>query len=315
MAQAVPASPFFSQIKILEQKLRAAQQEGIGLFGAASPGGDAASPYEYGGQLAVQSMAEPTGVDLNREAEEAVQEATRLREQMQRDIAARASQNAREHEVSACTRSEPPTGNHQRPPANPRILTVRHACAQSLAHRAAALDMSLRASEAARKRDQYLRENEMSDMRQQLDAERTRRTVEPVIVHARSPPGAGRQPVYHSAHSPPYDAPPGETPRLVDREWRLRAELSEATNEAHAARLAAQAAQEEQQRVTSELSARAASATQGVLKLQEEVRSSTLARGVSHTRATASATPRHVTTVASRRRPTLPYRRTLTHTA
>ena len=50
--------------------------------------------------------------------------------------------------------------------------------------------------------------------------------------------------------------------------------MAEATHEAQLARAAAQASAAEQQRVSSELSTRAAAATHGVLQLQEEVRSS-----------------------------------------
>ena len=57
---------------------------------------------------------------------------------------------------------------------------------------------------------------------------------------------------------------------IVEERDALRAELAEAPHEAQSARFAMQSLQEQHERSTAELSARAASATQGVLHLQEE---------------------------------------------
>ena len=118
---------------------------------------------------------------------------------------------------------------------------------EGLSARVSQLDQSLRASEASRKLDAVRNAEELYSVRNALENER-RRSASP-----------NRE---------------GAVAGSFTREWQLRAELAEATHEAQLARSQVQASQAEQQRMSAELSSRAASATQGVLKLQDEVRTS-----------------------------------------
>ena len=129
-----------------------------------------------------------------------------------------------------------------------------------LSKRVAHLDRSLRASEAARKHESRFSAHELHGMRQQLDSERVERQEwQPRRSEVEEEGGAETG---------------GSSSSLRTREWRLRAELAEATHEAASARTTAVAQAEEHQRVSADLAARAASATQGVLRLQEEVKAS-----------------------------------------
>ena len=217
------SSPFLSQIQRLEAKLRAAQQEAAALPPeAASASSETVTPKTGPGAVRTTAIAE-----------EAIEEAARLRQQMQRDLVARAEMQAREN--------------------------------AGLVRKVDGLDSSLRASEAARKREIAMFSGEMSEMRGQLDqaARRSVAEVTPLILHHRS-----------SVPGSPTRGPPPAEARLADQQWKLRAELAAATQEAQAARLAASAAQEEHQRSSTDLSVRATTATETVLRLQEEVRAS-----------------------------------------
>ena len=161
--------------------------------------------------------------DTMEQASPALREASDVRAMLQRSLVAKAQQQQQENE--------------------------------GLSQRVSLLDQSLRASEAARKREAALRSEELEEMKQQLETERRKRAE----YEEEEPPTAGR----------------GGSPRgFRSREWRLRAELAEATHEAAAARNASAQQAEDHGRANAELAARATHATQGVLKLQHEVRAS-----------------------------------------
>ena len=125
---------------------------------------------------------------------------------------------------------------------------------EGLSQRVAHLDRSLRQSEALRKRESAQRSDELQEVKMQLSSElRTRRSDD----EASPDVGGGGSPGTKSS-----------------REWRLRADLAEATRDLQVARSQQAAEADEHTRVSSDLAARAATATQGVVRLQEEVRAS-----------------------------------------
>ena len=129
---------------------------------------------------------------------------------------------------------------------------------EGLSHKVTHLNQSLRASEALRKNEASQRAQELREVRIQLDSERQRRRTS---EGEEAPPEDGGSMI-------------GSAGGVRSREWRLRADLAEATHDLALARSQAATHAEEQQRVSTELAARAATATQGVLRLQEEVKSS-----------------------------------------
>lgn len=268
---AAPGSPFLSQIQRLEEKLRAAQQ-----VTSVSFLDDEEDMVAAAAEQATGSGGSPSRQQQATEA--AIAEAAKLRQHMQHGIIARAEAQARENE--------------------------------GLASKVHGLDLSLRESEAMRKREGAQRELDMAEMAEmqkqharELELERRRRNFDVHLARASTTPGAAggslttpRPAIQHVSSAGLTPAASAMTPtanaaaqwrglasaaaaepldvRAGEREWALRAELAEVTHEAHAARQAAQTIQEEHERRSAELTSRAASATQGVLQLQAEVKAS-----------------------------------------
>ena len=247
MSHSTPAaSPFLEQIQKLEAKLRLAQDTAASSHG----GGGATS---YGGGLTEPSVPRsamrPSAGSVHRTpsasiAAEAIEEAADVRMRMARELISNSERQQRENET--------------------------------LSSRLSHMDQSLRASEAARRLEAARQAEEVHAVRLQLEDERRRSFGSPDMpTRALGSGGDGGAGAGAGAGaSAGSGAGTGGGAMSFTREWQLRAELAEATHEAQLARAAAQASAAEQQRVSSELSSRAASATQGVLRLQDEVRSS-----------------------------------------
>ena len=211
---AAPGSPFLEQVQLLEQKLRHAQRvTAVPFFDHDEDGSPAAAARGEAAQ----------------KAEKAVEEAVKLREQMQRALDARVEMQARENE--------------------------------GLSQKVQGLDQSLRVAEAARRREVAQRERELAEMRDQLDwerqvrdqleterhmrdaldNERIRRHGLDTIVRSASPP-PGTPGSARVAHLDRLERVAGAIEaRSSEREWHLRAELAEAANEAQSAWQSAQA--------------------------------------------------------------------------